>query len=65
MGVGSCGVCPSHWLDQSREVEPKKREPTKSTKNVEEAEETEAQRLAPEGDKGKGNETAWAPRARG
>ena len=47
-----------------RGCENEEREPAKNTKVVEEAEETEAQRLAPEGNEGKDNETMWAPRAR-
>ena len=43
---------------------PKKREPVRNTKVVEEAEETEAQQLAPEGNRGEDNETMWAPRVR-
>ena len=48
-----------------KEIEnPKKREPARNTKVVEEAEETEAQQLAPEGNQGKDNKTMWVPRAR-
>ena len=43
---------------------PKKREPARNTKVIEEAEETEAQHLAPEGNQGEDNETMWALRAR-
>ena len=43
---------------------PKKSEPARNTKVIEEAEETEVQSLAPEGNRGEDNETMWAPRAR-
>jgi len=43
---------------------PKKREPANNTRIVEEAEETEVRRLAPEGNEGRDNGTTWAPRAK-
>ena len=59
-----CWVVRCLSLPVKESENPKKREPARNTKVVEEAEETEAQQLAPEGNQGKDNETMWALRAR-